>query len=195
MTRKPTTTGRLVRLDIIRVNEVERLLEWRNDERVYRWCRQSDLLSEWEHFSWWERIKGDPTIRMYAVRSIASGEIVGVAGLTSINRSPHRNAEFSLYIAPPCQNLGYGRDALSVLLSHGFQALGLHVIFGEVIDGNPALDRFLSLGFHVDGRRPEFYWKDGRWLDATIISITEYEWAERQLRLLPALLELSSDPH
>ncbi len=157
---------------------------WRNDYRIWRWCRQHDFLSDVAHAEWYRNQNTDPTIRMYKIAT-ASQQLdddskiltttVGVCGLTSIDKI-HNHAEFSLYIAPEFQHLGYGSDALKCLLAHAFDNLNLHLVWGEVFAGNPALATFTKLGFKMDGIRREFYFRDGAYLDAQIISLTATEY-------------------
>ena len=138
-----------------------------------RWCRQSDVISDVEQAAWFSRQSADPTIKMYAVT--AQGGIVGVAGLTSIDRLARR-AEFSLYIGPEHHGEGYGRKALVALFTKGFRDLALNLIWGESFDGNPAIRLFESLGMIREGTRRDFYFKDGRFIDAHLFSIRSTEW-------------------
>lgn len=156
------------------------MLKWRNDWNLIQWTRQSDLLNEVEHEAWFDRQARDPSTRMYMLLAKTGGktEQVGVCGLTSIDYR-NRRAEFSLYIASAYQRNGLGRAALSVLLTHGFENLGLNLIWGETFAGNPALKMFLGLGFQPEGTRRSFYWKDGRFIDAHLVSITAEEWRNR----------------
>jgi RimJ/RimL family protein N-acetyltransferase len=159
---------------------VDQARAWRNSWGIWQWTRQNDVISDWEQDRWYERQAADPSVRMYAVVARLPGEdrFVGVAGLTSIDW-PNSRAEFSLYVGPEHQRSGYGRVALRCLLAHGFDNLGLRQIWGETFDGNPALKLFGALGFQLDGKRREFYWKDGRWLDAYMISLLASEWREK----------------
>lgn len=169
-----------VDLEPIGRSDLPKLLKWRNDWRLIRWTRQSDLLNEVEHADWFERQARDASIRMYLVIMRAQGktEPVGVCGLTSIDYR-NRRAEFSLYIAAAFQKMGLGKAALATLLGHGFDNLGLNLIYGETFDQNPALSMFLKLGFQPEGARRSFYWKDGKFIDAHLVSITAEEWRNR----------------
>lgn len=160
--------------------DLPKMLKWRNDWNLIQWTRQSDLLNEVEHEAWFDRQARDPSTRMYMLLAKTGGktEQVGVCGLTSIDYR-NRRAEFSLYIATAYQRNGLGRAALSVLLTHGFENLGLNLIWGETFTGNPALSMFLKLGFQPEGTRRSFYWKDGKFIDAHLVSITAEEWRNR----------------
>lgn len=152
---------------------IEKIRAWRNNPKVMRWCRQNDLISDVQQAGWFERQERDTSIKMYAV--LDEGALVGVAGLTSIDRV-NGHAEFSLYIAPEKHTQGYGRKALKTLLSHGFYNLGFNVIWGECLEGNRALNLFTDLGMVREGTRRQFYFKEGRLWDAHLISMTRAEW-------------------
>lgn len=151
----------------------EKAREWRNLEEVYKWCRQVEPLTKSAHEDWLQRIKNDQSMKMYGIKK--DYREVGVCGLTSINHI-NQTAEFNLYIAPEYQGKGYGTLALKTLLMHGFGALNLNVIWGEVFVGNKALDIDLKLGFQVEGTLRQRYFKDGRFIDTNIISILRSEW-------------------
>ena len=151
-------------------------LLWRNDARVWRWCRQNTLISNDAHQRWLDRIERDPSIKMFGIA--VNDERVGVCGLTSI--SPiNQSAEFSLYIAPEHQGNGHGKKALLVLLRHGFLDLNLNRIWGESFDGNPAKKTFLEIGMRSEGVLRETYFRQGRFIDSEIFSMLRSEYVDR----------------
>jgi RimJ/RimL family protein N-acetyltransferase len=99
---------------------------------------------------------------------------VGVCGLTDIDYLVGK-AEFSLYVAPSMQGKGLGKKGLKALFNLGFQVFNLNLIWGETFDKNPAYKMFLDLGMVYDGTRRQFYYKDGKYIDAHLISITKEE--------------------
>lgn len=166
-----------VALRELNTTDSEQARQWRNYPEIWRWCRQNDFISDLQQRDWFQRQHQDPTIRMYGVTA-ANNEgkhvLVGVCGLTDIDFANSR-AEFSLYIAPPLQRKGIGRAALTALLTHGFDNLGLNQIWGEVFAENRAGNLFESLGFKVDGKRRQYYFKDGKRIDTTLISMLSSE--------------------
>lgn len=147
-------------------------LDWRNDKRVNRWCRQYRPITVLEHARWLDKIDVDPTIQMFGIHDGKTA--LGVCGLTSIDMV-NRNAEFSLYIDPDEAGEGYGKQALKVLLKFGFHALGLHRIWGEVFDGNPAMEMFIPLGFDKEGTSFQSYYRDGKYINSERIAILAEE--------------------
>ena len=134
--------------------------------------------------AWFEKQNSDPSIRMYAIgvkTTTKAGEEntkpVGVCGLTDIDLV-NRRAEFSLYIAPHMHKQGLAPIALRLLFGRGFEDLGLNVIWGETFAGNHALKVFERLGMKIEGLRRQFYYKEGTFIDATLVSMTREEWFE-----------------
>lgn len=171
-----------VRLDVMDNLEIYRT--WRNDPSVWRWTRQNDLISTENQVAWFSKQGNDPTIKMYSLWT-PSGDsppkTVGVCGFTSINLT-NRNAEFSLYVAPDTQGAGVGTNALMTLFYHGIINMGLKSIWGETFENNPAQRLFRSIGMKEDGRRRQFYWKDGQFWDAILFSILDTEFLEKHGR-------------
>lgn len=163
--------------------DMELVRMWRNDYSIWKWCRQNDFISDYDQEKWYRQQAEDPSIKMYKIMVSSHDEKedktklfpVGVCGLTSIDLAHHR-AEFSLYIAPGYQGFNFGKMALTCLISHGFKNLGLHLIWCEVFDKNPAMSTYEELGFVYEGTRRHFYFKDGKHINAHILSIKEDEW-------------------
>lgn len=160
-------------------SDIHKLREWRNDYRVWRWCRQNDLISDTDHRNWFDSLPSRKDVKMYLIVDAKDTlEGVGVCGLTSID-PVNRRAEFSLYIDPDKHNEGYGAAALWTLLSHGFLNLGLNSIWGETFDGNHALKMFERLGFKREGTRRQFYFRQGKFIDAHLVSMLASEFLGR----------------
>lgn len=170
-----------VYLDAISAADLPMMREWRNNPVIWKWCRQNDLISEYDQQVWYRHISEDPKIKMYLIRreeKYRDSSIfppIGVCGLTDINKD-HRRAEFSLYIAEEFQKLGYGMKTLKTLFTHGFENLGLNTIWGETFDGNHAAKMFEKLGMIKEGTRRNFYFKGGRFIDAHLYSIDREGW-------------------
>lgn len=156
---------------------------WRNDHRIWQWLPQNDLISDSEQMRWFDEQSRDHTVKMYKVVIGYTNDVetkvipIGVGGFTSIDMMIRR-AKFSLFIAPFYQALSVQQKAISCLLIHGFQNLGLHLIWGEVFEGNPALKIFEEIGFRHEGVRRDFYFRDGKYIDAHLISIKDDEWKQ-----------------
>ncbi len=148
--------------------------EWRNHPDVWKWCRQYSLISQSSHEKWLSKIESDPTIKMFGIWD--EGLPRGVCGFTSIDKH-NQSAEFSLYIGPEYQRLGYGFRALCLLLCHGFQDHNFNRIWGETFDRNPAIRMFRNMGMKEEGRLQQAYFREGKFIDSLIFSIVRSQWS------------------
>jgi len=168
---------------------MEMLRQWRNDPLIWRWCRQNDLISDIQQERWFEKQAFDPTIKMYLIQAddgALGNPFVGVCGLTDINLW-NRRAEFSLYVIPEFQGKGLAKAALRTLCWHGFRNLGLNTIWGETFDGNPAAKMFEELWFQKEGTRKQFYFRNGKFIDAHLYSLSREAYEEHEQHRIGSL--------
>lgn len=172
----------------------EKYRQWRNDYRVWKWCRQNTVIDSSQHRRWLDRCSTDSSLKMFEICIPGHGKVgeldnrmflasdriaVGVCGFTDIDRVNQR-AEFSLYIAPKYQREGYATAALQTLLDHGFLHQNFNCIWGESFDGNPAIELFKKIGFKEEGRRRQFYYREGMFIDAVLVSVLKEEWEHQR---------------
>jgi RimJ/RimL family protein N-acetyltransferase len=164
-------TGHGVTLAPLLEKQIGQMLVWRNDRRIWKWCRQNSVISEAQHVAWFRGLPTRPDVRMFSVIA-DNGDFIGVAGLTSIDPI-NRRAEVSLIIAPLEQRKGTGAAAARTLIDHAFRDLNLNLVWGEAFDGSPANGLFSKLCFNLDGIRREFYYREGEYVDAFLYSLTK----------------------
>lgn len=173
--------GQGVGLRRLEKRDLAKLFEWRNDKEIMKWTRQCAPLHWANHESWFENQSQDPKISMFAILALWNKEngndyeMVGVVGLTDIDLV-NRRAEFSCYIAPDSQKKGFGKMALKTLFNYGFTVLGLNQIWGETFEGNPASKTFEEVGMTKHGTRPDFYFRDGKFISADLYGIGASAW-------------------
>ena len=146
----------------------------RNTPAIMRWCRQKSLVDEAQQAKWFEAQSADPTIEMFEVVA-GTGLSVGVCGFTDIDHHCQR-AEFSLYLFPDMQGLGFAEPALRTLVKFGFDELNLNMIWGETVGDNKAQGIFEEVGFEKTGMRPCFYYKDGNFQHSYIYCLLRDNW-------------------
>jgi len=122
--------------------EVEQVRLWRNEtleafRTPYPLTKEmqedffDNVICNRNHNSrWWSVYKGDA--------------FLGLAGLTDIEWE-NGLAQISLVIAPFYQGIGHGRRAVGLVLSEGFDNMGLKTIYGECYECNPAIEFWRKL--------------------------------------------------
>ncbi len=151
------------------------LYKMRNSKELMPYFRQYSEISRETHLAWFEGLRTDRTMEMFAIFSSHSNDLIGCCGLTSIDYINSR-AEFSLYIHPEKQRMGFGRKALGKLLDFAFDTLNIFQVWGESFSYNPARKLFTEIGMTEDGIKRNFYFKNGEYIDAYLYSITVDEW-------------------
>lgn len=163
----------------------------RNDPAIRKYLRAWKDISEDQQESWY-RERGNNSnpnhvyfeIHMSASTThdkaskvqLSSGQIIGCTGLHYIDWRLG-SAEFSIFLMPQAQGAGLGRDALITLFNYGFREMNLHKIKAEVFDGNKALPMYTDiLGMTVDGISRHSQFRDGTYINSTMLSILEHEW-------------------
>lgn len=89
-----------------------------------------------------------------------------------------RMAEAGIFIGEKSMwNQGYGSEAMSLLLKHGFETLNLNRISLRVYQTNPrAIRSYEKVGFTHEGRLRQAEYQDGRYVDVLLMSILHSEW-------------------
>lgn len=75
------------------------------------------------------------------------------------------------------RHLGYGTEALNLMLEYGFQQLNFHSILLNVLSFNEnAIRCYEKLGFQVVGTIKEVVYDHGVYYDRIIMQILESDW-------------------
>lgn len=131
-------------------------------EGTKKWC--AGLFDANDRVDYAITLKDDPTY---------IGEVV----LNSI-KTEERSANFRIALAHQKYfNKGYGSEAMTLILRHGFETLGLHRIQLDVYDFNPRAQHvYEKIGFVKEGiLRDDLIW-EGKYHDSIIMSMLEDEW-------------------
>jgi len=153
------------------------LRDWRNEEKVRKYCREYRLLNMANQETWFERSVVSKVDDMFMV--VLDGSPVGVCGLTHINWKD-RSSEISYYLGDrnnPVVDVALGLEVYEFLKKKCFEEYNLNRFWGEAFsfnDGGIALA--LQAGFKKEGiMRQAFFW-DGKYWDSVIVSILAEEY-------------------
>ncbi|KAH8926396.1 acyl-CoA N-acyltransferase [Atractiella rhizophila] len=104
------------------------------------------------------------------------GTVVGWVTLSKV-APVHRRARFALMIGTAFQRKGYGKEALSWILEQAFIRCNCHKIDGNAFSWNEgAIALYKSMGFQIEGVRPEHWWHEGHWIDDLSLGLLEKNW-------------------
>ena len=105
------------------------------------------------------------------------GELIGVANLTAITRSPSYSGILGYTLCQSAQGQGYMREGLLPVIEFAFKHRNLHRVNANYMPHNQRSGRLLkSLGFQVEGYSRDYLLIDGVWQDHVLTSLRNDEW-------------------
>lgn len=131
----------------------------------------------------WYTTRNDQTDRLdLAVVDRATGECVGEVVLNDWD-GHNRSAGFRTLLGPNGRDRGLGTEAVRLIVGYGFERLHLHRISLEVYSFNPRARRaYEKVGFVPEGVLRDALRHGDEWVDATVMSILDHEWAHHRGR-------------
>lgn len=160
----------------IEESDLPTLRAWRNSREVSRYMHTDHQISESEHKAWFARIQKDPRIGYWLITW--NDTPVGVANLVDIEPEK-KDAVWGFYLADPAtRGQGIGLYAQYCLLALVFDAWKFDTVRSEVLEINPyVLAMHEGIGFARTGRLPGRAVKDGKPVDAILLTMTRSTWA------------------
>jgi RimJ/RimL family protein N-acetyltransferase len=148
------------------------LFTWINNREQVLFNSSYRPVSEIQHREWFESQQSKKDSFIFAIRLIGSNQLIGSCQLHSIH-SVHKSAELQIRIGEPSyRRLGYGTQALKILLYFAFYDLNLNRIFLQVFQDNiTALKVYSKIGFVKEGVLRQSAYIDGKYIDVIIMGI------------------------
>jgi RimJ/RimL family protein N-acetyltransferase len=176
--------GERVRLRAAERKDIEKFHEWINDPEVTEGLALYLPMSMRDEEDWFEGLaKRPPQEKPLAIecRDGDSWELIGNSGFFDLDHQA-RSGEIGIMIGDKSHwNRGYGTEAMSLLLRHGFDTLNLNRIFLRVYASNPrAIRSYEKAGFIHEGRLREAVFQRGTSGDVLIMGILRSEWDARK---------------
>lgn len=177
--------GERIRLRAIERQDLPRFVEWLNDPEVRQGLLLHLPMSQAQEENWFEdMLKRPPAEHPMVIEVNEENEwmMIGNCGLHNIDWRC-RSAEVGIFIGEKrLWNKGYGTEAMSLLLKHGFETLNLNRIALDVYENNPrAVRAYEKAGFVHEGRKRKAMFKEGKYLDILVMSVLREDWFEKNL--------------
>lgn len=174
-------TGQKVRLRPLEERDLAALIEAYRDLDLQLTTDGDALpMSDIQVRAFWSDIMTDPgaDLRYFAIEALSeAGHMVGACSLQHIDLR-NRHAELSIFmIARDVRGMGYGTEAVRLLLRYGFDALRLDKVYLGVYDFNEGgIRAYEKNGFRYEGRHRQMLHYDGRAWDEWFMGILRAEW-------------------
>ncbi|MGE5415467.1 MAG: GNAT family N-acetyltransferase [Acidobacteriota bacterium] len=113
---------------------------------------------------------------VFGIVDQANEQLIGNCGLINIDHV-HRRADLGVFIGEKSYwGMGYGREAVKLLLDYGFNILNLHSIeLKAVVYNERAISCYKKCGFKESGRRRESWVMGGKAYDQIYMDILASE--------------------
>jgi len=197
--------GEAVRLRAVEEGDLALLVRWMNDPEVRYWLHHSDrpdatvetvrgrfgLTGDgFPNLVWMiETLRVLPPSPAHSGQALgvlsrdpahsgqAEGRPVGHVGLLGVD-AHHKRAELAISIGEKeCWSRGYGTDAITTVLRHGFEALGLRRIdLHTDADNARGIRCYEKCGFVREGVMRERRLRNGEPLDMVVMGVLRSEW-------------------
>jgi RimJ/RimL family protein N-acetyltransferase len=163
-----------------RRDDLDRLYRWANDAETTRWLLIDPPMSLAAESAWLDHMLASATDRLFIICT-AGGTPIGSITLTQIS-AKHRKARVGIAIfEKEARGQGLGTQAMKVMLDYCFRTLGLHRVELDVFESNAAaIKSYKKCGFVSEGILRECYVKNGKFINAILMSILAHEWNSTQ---------------
>ena len=147
--------------------------EWYGDEEIWHltsWA--SAPLSPRSVRTLFDDREASSSDDSFAIHVKGEDRPIGVITLTNISET-HESADLSVIVGDPEErDKGYGREAIRLIVNHGFEDLGLNRIALSVFEFNAAaIATYEKLGFHEEGRYRQAIKRGDTYFDAILMSL------------------------
>ena len=167
-----------MKLRLMKEQDLERVLCWRNDLSVRKNMYTSHEISRDEHNSWFNSVRNDSTKR-HLIFSIDNVDL-GVINFTDINPR-FKSASWGFYSAVDSP-AGTGLCMEYCALNYAFEELNLHKLNCEVIEFNSAVvNLHKKCGFQVEGILRDCYSDGESFFNVVRLGIVRDEWLETRV--------------
>ena len=152
------------------------VVKWRNDPKVKSFFFEEEPLSLNQHLEWVNKVIQDPNSRYYLIQIFDGEEVgidIGTIGLSDIDWR-NRVAEFGWFLIGELKyrSLGYGKEAIFLLLDYAFNHLNLNRIWLQTMTLNESASViYRKMGFQGEGVLKEQKFKSGKYIDVYIYGL------------------------
>lgn len=172
--------GKKILLRAIEESDLVLLHKWANDPPT------QDIIGD-IHFpssmqfqkTWFEKLQTDQLNQRFAIEAPE----VGLIGLSSLMHIDWRNnhAWHGIVLGDvDIRGKGYGIDAVMATMRYAFEELHLERLDGSMIEYNEVSINFYceKLGWKVEGKRRNYYFRKGRYWDQIVVGITKNDYQD-----------------
>jgi RimJ/RimL family protein N-acetyltransferase len=166
--------GKRIYLSPVNIDDADIYLKWMNESVARSFGQYPFVVSSKSDLSW--LFEPPPDIQRYAIILLDDNVMIGCISIQNIDHR-NRNAFIGIFIGEEeYRNKGYGAEAIKLMLNYGFNTLNLHNIMLSVqADNSEGIACYKKVGFKETGKRREWVFKDGKYIDVLYMDILARE--------------------
>lgn len=169
--------GERIYLSPINADDVEIYIQWMNENVARSFGQYPLTVSSKNDLKW----IFEPPVDMqrYAIVLLDGNIMIGSISIHNIDHL-NRNAFLGIFIGEDeYRGKGYGAESIRLILTYGFKTLNLHNIMLSVdADNLVGMACYKKVGFREVGRRREWVFKDGKYIDRVYMDMLAREFEE-----------------
>ena len=176
--------GKRIRLRAIEREDLQSFVAWINDPEVRCNLLLYYPISIPEEEKWYEQMLTSPQDEhplAIEVKTEKGWELAGNVGFININVHD-RSAEIGIFIGRKGYwDHGYGREALRLMVQHGFENININRVYLYVYETNQrGIKCYEEAGFMHEGRLREARFHEGKYIDVFVMGILRSEWRDKK---------------
>jgi UDP-4-amino-4,6-dideoxy-N-acetyl-beta-L-altrosamine N-acetyltransferase len=181
--------AKLGELRLVKPDELELMLSWRNAPNVRANMYNRHEISLTEHLAWWVGVRGRTDQRYFMY--VSNKEPLGIVAFNSLDMVS-QNSSWAFY-ASPAATKGTGSKMEFLALDYAFKELKLHKLYCEVLDFNtPVIRLHEKFGFKIEGVLREQHRYENQYVAIYRLGMLATEWDVNRDALLAKLLQLKT---
>lgn len=165
-------TGPDLILAPLREADADLLFEWINDRDLVLLSSPFRPIGRPDHDEWFRRIRERSDTVIFGIRLSDGDRLIGSCQLNTIDER-HRTCELQIRIGDAgARGMGYGSQAVSLLVKYAFQDLGLERVQVHVFETNQrAIRVYERVGFKREGVLRQAALIDSERVDVVVMGI------------------------
>jgi len=170
--------GLNVDLCVVRRMDAPRYIQWLNDAETASFLNAHLPVTIEKELEFMDgMLKADPTKDiMLGIWHRENGELIGNIGLHNIHPRDHHGMMGIFIGNKDLWGMGYGREAMIMLLRYAFETLNLHKVWLSHWDHNERGHRaYVAVGYKEIGRFRSHRFVAGQWRDEVLMDILREE--------------------
>lgn len=167
-----------IKLRKIRISDLEKIMEWRMKPSITKYMNTDPMLTLEGQKIWLRKIQSDETCEYWVIEVDGIG--IGVLGIIDIDYK-NKRCSWIWYIGEDdYRGKGIAKKIQLNLYDYVFYHMGLHRLYSHILSFNDheINNVHIKCGYEVEGCMKDHIYKNGEFVDVTVMGITSDRWEE-----------------